>query len=283
MNSASMKIRLLAMMFSMTAINNLAADTVTLTSDRDNTLIQPQEAGDALSLGSAFNMYAGRVGSNAGQTLRRGLLRFDIAAVVPSGATIQSVQLTLHMSQTVTGYQSINLHRMNADWGEEDSFSFGGGGAPAEVGDATWTHAFWPRIPWQQDGGDFQTEVSGTKLVGSAGYYTWDSADMMVCDVQAWLDDPSANHGWMVRGNETTSQAVKRFDTREASEPFRPELVIEYELEQLKADLNSDGQVNGIDLGILLALWGQRGVADLDGSGIVDGIDLGILLAEWTI
>jgi len=60
------------------------------------------------------------------------------------------------------------------------------------------------------------------------------------------------------------------------------------------ADLNGDGVVNGIDLGILLANWsipaGSPGcggaapcAADLNGDGVVDGIDLGILLASWTI
>ena len=63
----------------------------------------------------------------------------------------------------------------------------------------------------------------------------------------------------------------------------------------LPADLNRDGVVNGIDLGILLASWsipagsfgcGGRPVicpADLNGDGIVDGLDLGILLVNWTI
>ena len=59
-------------------------------------------------------------------------------------------------------------------------------------------------------------------------------------------------------------------------------------------DLNGDGVVNGLDLGILLANWsipaGSPGCAsalpcasDLNGDGGVDGIDLGTLLANWTI
>ncbi|MFO0874282.1 MAG: hypothetical protein U0575_09960 [Phycisphaerales bacterium] len=47
-------------------------------------------------------------------------------------------------------------------------------------------------------------------------------------------------------------------------------------------DLDGDGDVDGADLGILLAAWGASGgVADLDGSGAVDGGDLGVLLANW--
>lgn len=48
------------------------------------------------------------------------------------------------------------------------------------------------------------------------------------------------------------------------------------------ADLNSDGVVNGGDLGILLSAWGGGGAAaDLDGDGTINGADLGALLAAW--
>lgn len=47
-------------------------------------------------------------------------------------------------------------------------------------------------------------------------------------------------------------------------------------------DLNGDGTVNGADLAILLADWGDAGgPADFDGNGIVDGADLAILLGNW--
>jgi hypothetical protein len=47
-------------------------------------------------------------------------------------------------------------------------------------------------------------------------------------------------------------------------------------------DLNGDGTVDGIDLGILLGNWAASGgPADLDGNGTVDGADLGILLGNW--
>ena len=47
------------------------------------------------------------------------------------------------------------------------------------------------------------------------------------------------------------------------------------------ADLNDDGQVNGIDLGTLLLQWGGAGSADLSGNGTVGGEDLSLLLGEW--
>ena len=64
---------------------------------------------------------------------------------------------------------------------------------------------------------------------------------------------------------------------------------------QLVGDLDHDGTVGGIDLGMLLNMWavtdghGCDGVvpgceaADLNTDGIVNGIDLGILLNNWTL
>jgi len=47
------------------------------------------------------------------------------------------------------------------------------------------------------------------------------------------------------------------------------------------ADLNGDGVVNGVDLGILLIGWGGDGAADLNGDGLVNGSDLAQLLEAW--
>ncbi len=47
-------------------------------------------------------------------------------------------------------------------------------------------------------------------------------------------------------------------------------------------DLNQDGQVDGADLGLLLAEWLTPGpLGDLNGDFNVDGADLGLLLAAW--
>ena len=47
-------------------------------------------------------------------------------------------------------------------------------------------------------------------------------------------------------------------------------------------DVNLDGIVDGLDLGLLLAGWGGSGpVGDLNGDGVVGGGDLGVMLADW--
>lgn len=48
-------------------------------------------------------------------------------------------------------------------------------------------------------------------------------------------------------------------------------------------DLNSDGTVNGQDLGIVVGSWGAGAMspADLNQDGVVNGLDLGVLLGSW--
>jgi subtilisin family serine protease len=52
------------------------------------------------------------------------------------------------------------------------------------------------------------------------------------------------------------------------------------------ADLNLDGFINGVDLGLMLGAWGQTGVpgfvfGDVTLDGVVAGNDLGTLLGQW--
>ena len=49
-------------------------------------------------------------------------------------------------------------------------------------------------------------------------------------------------------------------------------------------DLNGDGFVNGEDVGLMLASWGNCSgcPADFNGDGVVDGEDFGLLLSYWT-
>jgi hypothetical protein len=47
------------------------------------------------------------------------------------------------------------------------------------------------------------------------------------------------------------------------------------------SDSNCDGEVNGVDLGNLLAQWGTDGSMDLSLDGVVNGVDLGLLLSDW--
>jgi len=256
------------------------ADVLVLTSVKDNTVIE-DPSGD-YSAGKAQYFFAGKVGVNGGNTLRRGALQFDFSAI-PAGSTIQSVSLRLTCgSAGVNSQYAVSLHRFTAAWGEGASVAFGGGGALAEPGDVTWDHRFYPDVPWAVPGGEFAATASATRNVGATGNYTWASTAGLVADVQAWLDNPKSNHGWCVRGNESIGQSVKRFDSREAGASTRPQLTVVFEPPSANPyDLNGDGLVGGADLAILLSQWGGAGSADFDGNGIVGGPDLAQLLGAW--
>lgn len=200
-----------------------AADTVTLSAAKDNTLYE--DAAGALSNGAGEFMFSGMTGAG---TIRRALLAFDIAGSIPAGSTITGATLTLHMSRTSAGDKTVDLHRLLMDWGEGASDAPGteGAGAAAQLGDATWLHTFYDTGFWPGTGGDFSPVLSDSQLVGGDGFYTWSSAQM-ADDVQMWLDDPAKSFGWAVIGDEGTVQTAKRFDTHENIEPaFRPVLEV---------------------------------------------------------
>ena len=200
------------------------ANIINITPSKDNTLYEYDPAEGDHSNGAGFHFFAGE---NAMGEIRRGVLAFNIAGAIPAGSTITGVTLTLNMSMTIAGAESIELHKLLADWGEGTSHApMGeGDGAPATPNDATWRHRFFDTIFWTTEGGDFSATVSASQSVGGVGQYMWSSAQM-VTDVQSWLDDPASNFGWLVLGDETTGATAKRFDTRESASP--PVLTIQY-------------------------------------------------------
>src|SRR5437016_2715049 len=113
-----------------------AASIISVGAIKDNTLYQDVDG--VLSNGLGEHFFAG---VTAGDQIRRGLIAFDIASVVPAGATINSVSLKLNMSRcgpTCSASVPMELHRVLMDWGEGASNAGGqeGGGVTAEPGDA---------------------------------------------------------------------------------------------------------------------------------------------------
>lgn len=205
-------------------VTSVLAGITTITPSKDNTLYEYDPAEGDHSNGAGLHFFAGE---NAMGEVRRGVLAFDVAAAIPAGSTITAVTLTLNMSMTPAGAETVELHKLLADWGEGTSHApMGeGDGAPATANDATWRHRFFDTIFWTTEGGDFSATVSASQSVIGTGQYTWSSTEM-IADVQSWLNDPASNFGWLLLGNETASATSKRFDTRESASP--PMLTIEY-------------------------------------------------------
>lgn len=204
--------------------SSAGAAMVSVMPSKDNTLYEYDPAEGDHSNGAGFHFFAGENGMGE---FRRGVLAFDIAGIIPADSTIIAVSLTMNMSMTSAGAETVELHKLLADWGEGTSHAPGGegDGAPATPNDATWRHRFFDSVFWTTQGGDFSANVSASQSVGGTGQYTWISTQM-VADVQSWLDNPVSNFGWLVLGDETTSATAKRFDTRESASP--PILTIQY-------------------------------------------------------
>jgi hypothetical protein len=214
-----------------------ASQTVVIDASADNTLYEDAE-GD-LANGSGAILLAGRTNAEF-DNIRRAVLFFDVSGELPHGAIVEAVTLRLYLERGNGGGRDVRVHRMLADWGEGDSTVNGGGlGAPAEPGDATWLHSFYPDGYWGRDGGRYVGRVSAVQRIGNGigdetdmpGTYVWESTDRLVDDVRRWLRRPATNYGWILVGDESAPQTVKRFFSRESVEPdLRPRLEVTYSL-----------------------------------------------------
>jgi hypothetical protein len=204
------------------------AETVRIEADRDATLIEDPDG--ALANGSGPYFFVGRTNAQR-DAVRRGLLRFDVAAALPEHAIIESVSLTVFVSPSNPELREFRLHRVLADWGEGPSAASGGGGRPSEPGDVTWIHTFYDYDFWTHSGGQFVGRVSARTTVAGSGYYTWDSTNHLVLDVRLWNAAPQRNFGWILIGDETTPQTAKSLASRENPDPaLRPVLEVTYRL-----------------------------------------------------
>jgi hypothetical protein len=248
------------------AAGEARAITIDLPAVKDNTLYETPDG--SLSNGAGEHFFVGRNAQTVG-SIRRGLIRFDIAANIPAGSTINSVSLTLHCSSANLGPRAIELRRVLADWGEGASDALGaeGSGATAAPGDATWLHTYSPSGFWNNPGGDFSGSVSAVTAVDiSNTFYTWTSTPQTVADAQSWLDNPTANFGWLLLGDESAASTAKRFDTHENLTPeFRPVLTVDYTLAPLPGDASCDGVVDEGDIPLLVeALVNPSGYSGCD-------------------
>jgi hypothetical protein len=213
-----------------TGLHAALAGNVNITASRDATLYFDSLGATANGAGS--HLFAGVV---ANGSVRRGLLGFDLSSI-PAGSTITSVSMTLHMSRSIqTMDAAFSLHRVTSNWGEGASDAEGPEGIPAlaQPGDATWLHTFFADgggTLWNTPGGDFVGTASASKVIGAdEGFYSFTSTPELVADVQAWLDAPANNFGWLLRGDELNQPTAKRFDSRENPDQFlRPTLQVTF-------------------------------------------------------
>lgn len=219
--------RLLVLALCMAAAAPAAADTVMVEAGRDATMIE--DAAGSRANGSGPGFFAGRT-SQPADSIRRGLIFFDVAGALPTGAIVEQASLELHALPGNPAPRVVGLYRVLASWEEGASYATGGGGAPAETGDVTWIHTSYDTEFWVRPGGHFVPRVSAEAVVSDTGSYTWDGAGASQ-DVALWARAPLANQGWILIGDETMGQTAKVFASREVEDAsLRPRLRISYRM-----------------------------------------------------
>jgi hypothetical protein len=201
-----------------------SAETVSIPAAADTTLHHREPNNN---MGGTNVLQAGTDGSNFH---RRALVRFDVAAHVPPGATIDSATLNLFAtSNNQTSHWTHELFRVSTPWGEGTGTGLPTG-QPAQNEDATWNSSRHNASVWSAPGGaagvDYPATPSASQLIAAAGAYQFHG---LAADVQTMLDTQAANHGWMLisRGQGTTNSS-RQFESRETTAGHPPMLTIEY-------------------------------------------------------
>ena len=217
-----------ALSMMMAAASGLAAparaEIVHLKAARDTTIYESLDGATSNGAGSHL-----MVGTDSNGKARRALVYFDVASSIPEGATVISATLSLSASWTADDTpQVVEIFGVLSAWGEGGAIdsSTPGGGGNATAGDATWVHTFYPFEVWNRPGGDFDFTFTGVTWVSGRADYSWTSTRMRD-DVQRWLDDPTTNFGWLVRGEESSAGTWKTFFSHDWPAP-NPMLTVTY-------------------------------------------------------
>ncbi len=222
-----------------------AQTTVAVPCSRDNTLYEDPTG--SLSNGSGVSIFVGVTGLSL---KRRALVHFDVAASVPAGARIVDARLDVNVVQSAA-FIAVDVfgHRVLQDWGEGASapaFGNGGGGAPAAPGDATWLHTFYPGSFWTTPGGDFAAAPSFTMpTAATLGPASSILSAALLADVQAMLDNPAQNFGWLLKTNEAQAFVARRIDSSETTLGTPPRLQVTYITPGQSAPWGQGCPVNG--------------------------------------
>ena len=244
---------LIVLLFTFFGVEIPRADVVQISPNKDNTLYEDAQ-GD-VSNGAGWYIFVGRT-NQLSNYRRRALVAFDLTESIPDGSTIQSVTLTLHLSNEpfLAPARTVALRKLLGDWGEGTSDAIGaeGSGGAAATNDATWLHQFFNSDTWTTAGGDFSGTISGSTTVDNIGFYTVASTAQMVADVQGWLDNPAANFGWLLLGTESISQTARRFDSRQnPTVANRPVLTVTFLPPSCCVGIRGDIDGNGTTADIL--------------------------------
>ena len=187
------------------------------------------------SHGDEASITSGQLGKNAGFEIRRALFRFDVSQI-PAGAIINSA--TLRVTVVRVPGSPLNsvfeVRRVLQSW--------------TETG-VCWNSRTSSQTPWQVAGAtgsaDSASTASSAIFVGSGlppTDYTFSSTAALVADIQAWVNDPSVNFGWLLISEDEVSHfTARRFGARE-DPTAAPVLTVNYTLASVGVTIQPPSQ-----------------------------------------
>jgi len=210
------------------ATENATAATVSISASTDASLFER----------NPNNNFGGNadfpVGTTRNGERSRGLVEFRPELGIPAGATILSATLHINVNKapTIPASSTYEIRKVLMDW--EEGNKTGLTGQAATDNEVTWNHRITPLTGWSSAGSivgiDFSATASSTLSMGVLGPQSFVSTPQTVADVQAWLDEPSSNHGWVIMTrSEGTASTARRITSSEAASQG-PILEIEYSL-----------------------------------------------------
>jgi hypothetical protein len=143
------------------------------------------------------------------------LLRFDLSAI-PAGRTITSVSLSLNVTDVST--QVYEIYALRRSWSESS---------------ATWNQAAsgvnWSTVGANSTTNDRESTVLGTVSTGSTGVQSFAFNTAGVSKVQAWVNTPSSNHGFVIQDYVNNSDGIDFSSKENGTVSLRPKLTVTYQ------------------------------------------------------
>jgi hypothetical protein len=166
-----------------------------------------------------------------GNVISRSLIKFRIDGYIPAGATILAAvfQLWIDGSAYIQGDpwdMNLRLYEITQDWEE------GTGTCPPVLDSyvsATWNYK--NTAAWGAPGGDYGQPASGYRFItfSEMGGFSYNEIQLYPSIVQNWLDNPSQNHGFIIkREPESGGMCTIDIATKESTSNMKPRLVVIY-------------------------------------------------------
>ncbi|MEM1120289.1 MAG: DNRLRE domain-containing protein, partial [Bacteroidota bacterium] len=177
---------------------------------------------------------------------KNALLDFDLQGV--DKTKLQSVKLRLWVEDMQEAGVTLEVYKVSKDW-DEGTKKYGNGKANWEY------RTGW--ASWSKAGGDYFPTLYGSAQVTEEGFL---EIELLKALVVSWIDDPSKNHGLLIKASDNSDDKVIKILSKENTQTSKqPQLVLEMAVNHCDGFAGSSNG-NG---------------TDSDGDGIFDHIEMG--------